>query len=489
MDAPAEHTHDPTVLGYCTTIISSKTITDDLKSILHKIHHLLLMVDAENYEHYFNTMQGANEHNCFGFLQITGKESVETLLAQPHIGIQRVLLTTIYRFSRNLYRVLWKILSVIFTEEKPDKRKQLINQVGQIINIQVLEDHMDYVMLKHGIERYQPSDIFTDFAKYFDSTKCNEFYHMYGYPTIATSISQPDRPNAVDVFTSYQPLFRVPKKDYEKNSYSGVEKAKCSPFHNIEAVFLGTNEFVQFVTGKGLYNIDTESYFYTYFKEFNKTFITGPSCTMQMMMETARYLNGSLYSMFLGCIPWMYIPEDHSLFEMFLTGAPYLQHTEYDPKLHDETTKLGELVGMLPEAAEASEGGSVYLPVRPPVKPRGKPKKSQKGGSLPFAPLLFDDGYSYEGLFNAFTKFNADYEYTTSATKSLDDYILDVKLSEKQVVFTYSEPIQEVLKAHSHCLEKEAISTLIKHSFHPLAAAAVGGSKKKVIIKYRTIIN
>jgi len=113
---------------------------------------------------------------------------------------QRVLLTTIYRFSINCPFLLWKII-----QNNPDISIDKFSKQFPFMNKNELATHSKFVLQKHGIRQLNNQDpLKTLYEYFFINDRDNRFFkNNIKYPSIITSLTQPVGSDPVEVWMKY----------------------------------------------------------------------------------------------------------------------------------------------------------------------------------------------------------------------------------------------------------------------------------------------
>ena len=97
------------------------------------------------------------------------------------------------------------------------------------------------------------------------------------------------------------------------------EKDFMKRFDSFDIDFSNKSTRLRWLSGRYCCDPVKESFFYTFYNNYGKPMITGPSGTMDMFMIFANYFPLTLYEkqlIVLGIVAWMAVPPDHSIFEM-----------------------------------------------------------------------------------------------------------------------------------------------------------------------------
>lgn len=127
---------------------------------------------------------------------------------------------------------------------------------------------------------------------------------------------------------------RLPTIQEISPELSQHEKNFIKKFDNFyDSDFSNKSTKLKWLSGRYCCDPVKESFFYTFYNNYGKPMITGPSGTMDMFMIFANYFPLTLYEkqlIVLGIVVWMAIPPDHSIFEM-LSVLPANGIIDFEP--------------------------------------------------------------------------------------------------------------------------------------------------------------
>lgn len=378
----------------------------DIKSVLQewlsKINTLCTLsgMTDKNIHIFFPPVQHP-EQVC-GYVHLTKIETLHDMINDKSTFVnQRVLLTTIYRFSKIFARLLWCLIFEIKedgigidrmnTDEDYDI-STFIATTGHVLDKDELERHIKFVLQKHGI-RDSEKDAFKALRRTF-SSDMSFLRRNNGFPSIITSLTQPLGTDPVINWMLYQGDNAV-RHINNRNIFS-INESDLNLYYaglcDLEKTLLTSRSSpLPWKTGTMLYTVNPQSDFFKLAEKYKKKIICGPSCTTQMMLDCASLFGIDVNIALLAIVPWMEIPQDHSLFEILLAANPYLPFHEYVLKENaatdqHEITFLTTLYNDLFQGSQQSGGKRVQITQKMKPNKTFKSKRSVKkmdGGDLP----------------------------------------------------------------------------------------------------------
>lgn len=242
---------------------------------------------------------------------------------------QRVLLTTIYRFSKHFAGLLWRAIELT---EGSKTMQEFLNIFQNVLDADELSMHANFVLQKHGMEFSESEDpIKALYKTFFDTRYGINIYEANTYPSIMTSLTQPVGNDPVSSWMMYGGSQAVRITPQPHSVRPDIKEDHLQPRFEREA-----GSIAQWITGSSLYKVNEKSLFYKLAMKSNKDVLTGPSCTTQMMLDCALLFGIDIKLVLLAIIPWMVVPKDHTIFEILIVANSYLTDHEYKVDKHDE---------------------------------------------------------------------------------------------------------------------------------------------------------
>lgn len=284
---------------------------------------------------------------------------------------QRVLLTTIYRFSKVFAEMLWKAIAILRNDASIDK---LI--VG-ILSRDELIRHAKFVLQKHGIRVDNQKDPILLLWETFLIRDVEGFFSRNAkkYPSMITSLTQTIGNDPVSTWTNTGVRMSYPVPIGEKTVNRELLRNFGSELCFLEISVLRDQDPLPWITGARLFYVNPESEFFNLAAKNNKYMRCGPSCTTQMMLDCAMLFGIDARIALLAIVPWMEIAKDHSLFEILIAANPYIPTLDYNlvPNSDPDGYELQKLAALCNEIGIQLGGGSKI--------DRQKSRK-QKGGTM-----------------------------------------------------------------------------------------------------------
>lgn len=290
------------------------------------------------------------------------QRSFENLMTVVREGNIRERLTLIYNF-RFSCALMWDVIKIYYVDHKA-----WLDTFGKILDIGNFEGMLQLMSKKLEMPMADAVHVCQTWLTHSESKSVpEESKCMQSSPSTTLSLcalvylpvsgqvlgsrvcpegacrAPPDSCNRLVPFEAVTPPLS-PREIQFIDSFS-IEKyiqsmAKYLGTHKIQSIkngkaMIDNVAFVPWISGKVMCNPKEDSFFYQFYKRYNKPMVTGPSGTVDMFMTFARYFPLSLYEkqlILLGIIAWMGIPPDHSIFEMLSVvpahGVVDYQHHE-----------------------------------------------------------------------------------------------------------------------------------------------------------------
>jgi len=295
-------------------IVADDSVNAMLNEWIHKIQQFLIHFNIpvkEVFElpHWFYAI------NICGYIPIDSASDLNN-----EIVTQREKLTVIYRFAMKFSGLLWHYYIGNPTAQLPTlinhnamslKMKVLLNSY----NVQYTEnDVTNRELLKNKyLSDPKLSSIFRDFTKPMSGSDLEIYKH--------DRITQ-NKPRHISVDALIEPLSEKEKAVLQDTTLvqRGITAFRLRGIRHIGEL--------PWITGSALYKVKENSPFYKLAEKNNKDILSGVSGSTQLMLELAKFFNMNERNVLLALLPWMYIHQDHSLFEMLLVSKTYIPHYE-----------------------------------------------------------------------------------------------------------------------------------------------------------------
>lgn len=325
-----------------TRIQSDVNVTVSLKKWLYNIftfcyNHEINIQLLGSIDPYFPTSSPSDSTSISGYISITQdviKSLFDSKTPLEHAN-QRVILTTIYRFSRVFASLLWNAIVKLGREDLSKLSVDEVNRCfGGCLDVDELRRHMQFTLHKHGVitnttDSEDPAKLlYTSFVTE-PSTFVSELRNLW--PSILTSVTQPVGTNPVSVWmieyrADQTRLTNNPRNDNMKVTEERL-RTYGAPLCELERR-QGANPQL-WLTGGMLYHVNPNSQFANMAAQYGKRIITGPSSTTQMMLDCALLFGIDVHHALLSIIPWMDVCNDHTPFEILLAANAYLPFDQY----------------------------------------------------------------------------------------------------------------------------------------------------------------
>lgn len=295
-------------------IVADNSINKMLNEWIHKIQQFLIHFNIpvkEVFElpHWFYAI------NICGYIPIDSASDLNN-----EIVTQREKLTVIYRFAMKFSGLLWHYYIGNPTAQLPTlinhnamslKMKVLLNSY----NVQYTEnDVANRELLKNKyLSDPKLSSIFRDFTKPMPGSDLEIYKH--------DRITQ-NKPRHISVDALIEPLSEKEKAVLQDTTLvqRGITAFRLRGIRHIGEL--------PWITGSALYKVKENGPFYKLAERNHKDILSGVSGSTQLMLELAKFFNMNERKVLLALLPWMYIHQDHSLFEMLLVSKTYIPHYE-----------------------------------------------------------------------------------------------------------------------------------------------------------------
>ena len=386
-------------------------IKDELMEWLQKIFKFIdIIKNGQEYDNFF--LNVPEKKKMCGYVEVSSM--VETINENTIENInQRVLLTTIYRFARMFYILLWYVIYNLGKQDENVNIDTIMNIFKKddntfIFSRDELQRHARYVLQKHGIRPF--------ITEHERNDPINKLYHyllkgedelirnnVSKFPSIFTSLTQPIGNDPVNVWMNYDTRmkYNTPIQHNITNQFLTSFGAGLCVLEQEIHIGLGNTDNIKWECGTNLFYVNPYSAFHYIAKRNNKYMRTGPSSTTNMMLDCALLFNIDAKKVLLALVPWMELVKDHSIFEILIAANSYIPDLDYKLEKHDTGNGNGTNNGN--DVLELKAINKLYNKVIPQrstggskieKKKSNKKIKKQKGGDLPM-----DDYQKYDDMF------------------------------------------------------------------------------------------
>jgi len=325
-----------------THIVKDASINAMLDGWIKKIRDFLLHYGIP-IDKVFELQPWFYDINICGYKPIRGAEDLDA----SKIETQREKVTLIYRFAMKFSGLLWH--HVINGDN--------ITQLPVFMNKEVLNARMKHILEKHGkIPSHSGFVGNKQMLKevYDGDRKLHRIYREFTIPNAVPTEEMYKKDRVSQTHAHYiqrghliEPLSASEESILQKTNSLFKRGITAIRLRNVP-----TGDKLPWITGSALYKVKRDSPFAKMAHTYRKAVLTGPSGSTQLMLEFAKMFNMDERKVVLSLIPWMYIHQDHSIFEILLVANNYIGGYELT---NDDQDYIKSLEGAKPHYGGATQ--------------------------------------------------------------------------------------------------------------------------------------
>ena len=278
--------------------------------------------------------------------------SIVNLEAVKKEGNIREKITLIYNFRKSC-ALLWDVIHLYHTDNE-----KWSDTFGKIMDVRSFEYLMDNMSAKLGMPMRDAVKVCHDWVvQNGESTTCKN-----KPTTVASLCNLVFTPVAGQVLTTRMCPDAECRASVHCQQKGNLKVENVVPLLSVREIefinkkspseknanFTNKDTIIEWTSGRVCCLPIEDSIYYQFYEMYNKTMITGPSGTTDMLMTVINYFPISIYEkqlISLGLIVWMVVPPDHSVFEILSVLPPH-GVVDYEPQ-EDEYTYVEDMVAHL----------------------------------------------------------------------------------------------------------------------------------------------